>query len=135
MTSKDTRGKRPLFSQFLAQFPLAIDEVCKVSEFGDTKYMPGSWRDVPNGFTEYSDALIRHLAKEARGESLDVESACLTAAHTAWNAMARLEILLRSAAEITGATPPPPRLYKCADPDCPGYPTPASEGAHRRCRQ
>jgi hypothetical protein len=50
---------------------------------------------VPNGIDRYTDAAYRHLLKEAQGEMVDPDSKLLHAAHTAWNALARLDLILR----------------------------------------
>jgi hypothetical protein len=39
--------------------------------------------------------MYRHDQKEILGEEFDDESGLIHATHTAWNAMARLELLLR----------------------------------------
>lgn len=84
-------------SLVLGGFSRALAEVSKVGTFGAAKYTDNGWRTVPNGFERYSDAQIRHLLQEASGEQVDPESGLLHAAHTAWNALARLELLLTSA--------------------------------------
>lgn len=50
---------------------------------------------VPNGPQKYRGAMYRHDQKEILGEEFDDESGLIHATHTAWNAMARLELLLR----------------------------------------
>ena len=39
--------------------------------------------------------MVRHLLKEGSGERLDPDSGLMHAAHTAWGALARLELILR----------------------------------------
>lgn len=87
-------GKSPIYRGGLAYFPKAISAVAAVSGFGASKYSWNGWRGVPDGYNRYSDALVRHLGYEAEGESVDPDSGLLHAAHAAWNALARLEILL-----------------------------------------
>lgn len=65
-----------------------------MSEFGANKYAWKGWEKADNGFDRYSDALVRHISKEAV-ELLDPDSKLTHAAHTAWNALARLELLTR----------------------------------------
>lgn len=88
-------GKPPIFRGALAYFPRAIGAVAAVSAFGASKYAWKGWEGVPDGFNRYSDAMVRHLAYEGEGEVLDPDSGLLHASHTAWNALARLELLLR----------------------------------------
>jgi len=77
-------------------FPRALAEVSRVATFGADKYTDGGWQAVPNGRVRYTDAMIRHILEEARGIEQDPESLLLHAAHTAWNALARLELELRA---------------------------------------
>ena len=76
-------------------FPRALEAVGQVSTFGANKYSPGGWQHVEDGVVRYTDALYRHLLAEARGEDVDLDSGLLHAAHSAWNALARLELMLR----------------------------------------
>jgi hypothetical protein len=75
-------------------FARALVEVAKVGTFGAAKYTDNGWRSVPNGQQRYTDALYRHLLEEAQGLECDAGSNLLHAAHTAWNALARLELIL-----------------------------------------
>lgn len=76
-------------------FSNAIHEVSKVGTFGSKKYTDNGWKDVPDGFARYTDAMLRHFLAESK-EDIDKESNLLHAAHLAWNALARLELLLAS---------------------------------------
>lgn len=78
----------------LGDFSLALMSVADVGTFGAIKYSRGGWQSVDNGFERYTDAMWRHLIKE-RHEPVDADSNLLHAAHLAWNALARLELLLR----------------------------------------
>lgn len=88
-------GKAPIFRGAVSYFPRAISAVAAVSAFGASKYAWKGWENVPDGFNRYSDAMVRHLAYEGEGEILDPDSGLLHAAHAAWNALARLELLIR----------------------------------------
>ena len=92
---KDDNGKVDL--TFLGYWPNALQAVCAVSEFGAKKYTRGGWRTVPQGFMRYTAAMLRHYFGECRGEKVDPETHLLHAAHLAWNAMSRLELLLTEA--------------------------------------
>lgn len=76
-------------------FARALLEVGKVGTFGAKKYTDNGWMEVPNGIERYTDALQRHLLTEATGEDCDPDSELLHAAHAAWNALARLDLMLR----------------------------------------
>lgn len=88
-------GKAPVFRGAVAYFPRAIQAVASVSAFGATKYAWSGWRHVPDGLNRYSDAMVRHMLAEAEGQDLDPDSGLLHAAHTGWNALARLELILQ----------------------------------------
>lgn len=94
-------GKSPIYRGAISYFPRAISLVAAVSAFGASKYAWGGWRDVDDGVNRYSDAMVRHLGYEAEGESVDPDSGLLHAAHIAWNALARLELLLNQGTDKT----------------------------------
>lgn len=80
-------------------FPLALLEIGKVATFGAAKYTDNGWVEVENGVERYTDAMYRHQLAEATDQWLDDESGLAHAAHAAWCALARLELLLREVAE------------------------------------
>ena len=51
-------------------FALALTEVGKVGTYGATKYTADGWKSVPDGVDRYTDAMYRHLLREATGEDL-----------------------------------------------------------------
>lgn len=79
--------------------PRALLAVAEVGTFGANKYSDGGWQHVPNGINRYTDAMDRHRLKEFTEGSHDKDSELLHAAHLAWNALARLELLLRKDAK------------------------------------
>lgn len=79
----------------LGGFSRALTEVSRVGTFGANKYTDNGWQHVPDGISRYTDAMHRHLLAEAAGEQRDPESELLHAAHAAWNALARLDLMLR----------------------------------------
>jgi len=87
-------GKSPVYRGAIAYFPRAIRAVAAVSAFGASKYAWNGWKSVDDGANRYVDAMVRHLTYEAEGEVVDSDSGHLHAAHTAWNALARLELIL-----------------------------------------
>lgn len=85
---------KPRAALALGGFARALVEVARVGTFGAAKYSDDGWRSVPDGAERYADALCRHLLADLAGEANDPESGLAHAAHTAWNALARLELLL-----------------------------------------
>ena len=92
--SKLDAGKNRL-GLVLLDFAKAIEVVGDVGTYGANKYTPHGWTTVPNGQERYTDAMLRHLFREAQGELLDPDTKILHAGHLAWNALARLEFTLR----------------------------------------
>lgn len=88
-------GKSPVYRGAVSYFPRAIQAVAAVSGFGASKYAWKGWEGVADGFSRYSDAMVRHLTYEGAGEDVDPDSGLLHAAHVAWNALARLELLIK----------------------------------------
>jgi hypothetical protein len=78
----------------LLDFSLPLIEVGKVGTFGANKYSDSGWMQVPNAESRYTDAMFRHLFKEAAGEVYDTDSGLLHSAHAAWNALAILHFKL-----------------------------------------
>lgn len=79
----------------LGGFARALREVSKVGTYGADKYTDDGWVDVPNGVARYTDAMYRHLAEEQMGEANDKDTSLKHAAHAAWNALARLDLIMR----------------------------------------
>jgi hypothetical protein len=88
-------GKAPVFRGAIDYFPRALEAVAAISAFGASKYTWRGWESVPDGINRYSDALARHLVKQRIEGDNDADSGMLHAAHAAWNALARLELILR----------------------------------------
>jgi hypothetical protein len=88
-------GKSPALRGCVGYFPRAVLAVAAVSDHGAKKYTWRGWESVPGGIDRYGDALVRHMAMEYVGPLHDADSGLLHAAHAAWNAMARLELILR----------------------------------------
>ncbi len=75
----------------LLEFSLALMAVAEVATYGAQKYSLGGWRQVPDGQRRYTDAMMRHLLA---GGGVDPDSGIAHDAHSAWNALARLEMRL-----------------------------------------
>ena len=83
----------------ISGFCNALQAVSEVGTMGANKYTDFGFLEVENGVSRYTDALYRHLLSEHAGEEEDKESGLLHAAHAAWNALARLELMLREEGE------------------------------------
>ena len=79
----------------LSGFSGALTEVGRVGTYGAEKYTANGWITVPQGVERYTDAMLRHQFAEFSGEQYDRDTDLLHAAHLAWNALARLELVLR----------------------------------------
>jgi len=88
-------GKPCTYRGVVQYFPRAVTAVAEISTFGASKYAWAGWEKVDDGVARYSDAMMRHLFKEGAGEEFDDDSGLMHAAHAAWGALARLELILR----------------------------------------
>lgn len=77
----------------LLMFGRALTAVAEVGTYGAVKYTRGGWRSVHDGINRYTAAMLRHIFKEDREEK-DTDLPVMHAAQTAWNALARLELIL-----------------------------------------
>jgi hypothetical protein len=89
---------KPRLGLVLGAFANALVEVGKVGTYGAQKYTDNGWLDVPKGKARYTDALLRHVLAETN-ETHDPDTLLLHAAHAAWNALARLELVMRKRGE------------------------------------
>ena len=85
---------KPRVALILNDMPRALLAVAEVATYGAKKYSEGGWLHVENGVSRYTDAMDRHRLKEGI-EPTDADTDLLHAAHGAWNALARLELMLR----------------------------------------
>lgn len=88
-------GKSPVLRGAFQYFPRAIKYLASISEIGAKKYSWKGWEKVPDGVNRYGDALARHLLAEEVEGPIDSDTGCLHAGQVAWNAMARLELILK----------------------------------------
>lgn len=108
MNQKHDAGKAPMWRGLMCYFPRALRWVARVSQFGNDKYHEwGGWTKVEDAQRRYADALGRHLAHYAAGETLDPESGLPHLAHAAWNALAILELASRTNLEEPEVAPVP----------------------------
>lgn len=88
-------GGKLLPNLVLGRFARALEAVTEVGTYGARKYIPRGWETVPDGVERYSEAMMRHWLAEQQGIEFDEESHLRHATHLAWNALARLELMLR----------------------------------------
>lgn len=101
--SKLDAGKAPIWQGVMGYFPRAIIALASLSGYGANKYTWKGWETVPDGENRYGNAMGRHIAKEAIEGDWDLDAQndpkfpgdILHATQIAWNAMARLELMLR----------------------------------------
>jgi hypothetical protein len=86
---------KPRCALVLGGFARALLEVSKVGTYGAVKYTPHGWTQVPQGPDRYDDAGLRHWLAEKAGQPADPDTQLLHASHQAWNALARLDLMLR----------------------------------------
>jgi hypothetical protein len=79
----------------MSGFARALWAVCEIGTYGATKYSARGWEQVPEGRERYDDAEMRHKLREWMGEYKDKDSSLRHAAHEAWNALAKLELMIR----------------------------------------
>lgn len=85
---------KPRAGLVLGDFANALMAVAVVGTYGAAEYTDSGWRVVPNGIERYTDAMQRHWLKEKTEGSYDGKSGLLHAAQVAWNALARLELII-----------------------------------------
>lgn len=77
--------------------PRAIESLARVMTWAihEKGYKESDWLRLPDAEQAFHGGLHRHDNKEMRGQEFDDESGLEHAIHTAWNAMARVEMILR----------------------------------------
>ena len=102
----DGKGKKydsgkPMPGTLVNVFPEALLAIGMCIEFGTHKYPnPNNWKQVEGASKRYQDSLMRHLIKHNLGETKDRETGLPHLAHTAWNALAILQLYLMDHPEI-----------------------------------
>lgn len=94
-------GKVDVLRGAIQYFPRALKAIARVSELGAKKYSWKGWESVPDGIRRYGAALMRHLlADNDESTAVDdgpggVGAEVMHCTQVAWNACARLELVLR----------------------------------------
>lgn len=93
-------GKLPVWSAVVGWFPRAIREVARTSAYGNAnrphQALDEKLFSLPGGYTKFTDSLVRHLLDEQiEGEINHSDGELYHASQVAWNALVRLEILMR----------------------------------------
>lgn len=91
-------------------FSRALDAVVDVGTYGANKYTPHGWVTVPDGQARYLDAMLRHQQEVFREGALAVnhkDGDVYHLAQVAWNALAVLELAIRSQAAASAAQSSP----------------------------
>ncbi len=91
--AKADKGK--VEASLLLDFGQALLSVAAVSTHGVAKYSRHGWLHVDDGERRYKDAMMRHILAQGV-EDNDPDSGLSHAAHVAWNALAALELHLRT---------------------------------------
>lgn len=95
-------GKPEVYTGVFQSFPLALQEISRITIEGTKE--PGhvlhGWKEVPEGFKRYSEAMGRHLLREAL--TGDPDEHTFQIATTCWNDLARLEHRLQDRVKAEG---------------------------------
>jgi hypothetical protein len=81
-------------THLLKDFGLALMAVADLMTKGAEKYVEGGWLSVANGIQRYEDALLGHYLRETY-EEYDADMLIPHEVQTAFNALARLELMIR----------------------------------------
>ncbi len=87
--------KIPIHTVLIKQFPLALKAITQRSVLGHEKYLEHDvdWQGFSRvQLSDYENALVRHIFREGEDNELELDHDIATA----WNALAILEIKLRS---------------------------------------
>lgn len=96
---KEHKGKAPIWQGVVTQFPRALAQIAHITMEGAVApgHVWNGWKEVPDGFKKYSDAMHRHATAERFRGPRDL--LIHDVATTAWNALARLEHLMCEGAD------------------------------------
>jgi len=81
-------------TDLLLDFGLALTAVADLGTTGSKKYSEGGWKTVQDGIKRYTAAMTGHMLKE-RFEDVDSDTKIPHAVATAWNSLARLQLMIQ----------------------------------------
>ena len=88
-----------VMASLLLDFNKALLAVAEVGTIGAKKYSRGGWKEVPDGYNRYTDAMLRHLFADSDYDDGVGGTGLLHDAQVAWNALARLQYRLEGKLE------------------------------------
>ncbi len=102
-------GKVDMLRGAIQYFPNALSAIARVSELGARRYSWKGWVSVPDGIRRYGAALLRHILPDDPFAVDDgpggLGNEVLHATQVAWNALARLELILEEKKKQNAPTP------------------------------
>ena len=81
-------SKKADLSLLFRAFGPVLDDVARLTSFGEQKYSPLGWREQENGEARYISAAMRHISAHLSGTEIDEESGLPHLVHAAWCTMA-----------------------------------------------
>jgi phosphoribosyl-ATP pyrophosphohydrolase len=81
-------SKKPDLSLLFRAFGPVLDDIARLTSFGEQKYSPLGWREQENGKARYISAAMRHISAHLSGTEIDEESGLPHLVHAAWCIMA-----------------------------------------------
>lgn len=96
--AKMDSGKVDVMKGAWFYFPRALTQVARVSEAGAKKYSWKGWEKVLDGIARYTAAMGRHIKEDPYSTDNGLGGLgadYLHASQVAWNALARLELIMR----------------------------------------
>ena len=96
MNEAQERKATPIFSGVIKYFPLALEEVARVSKAGNDQHNAGQplhWAREKS--TDHLDCIARHLTDHAKGNTFDTDGQ-RHLAKVAWRALAQLQLDLEN---------------------------------------
>lgn len=82
-------SEKPKLAEMFISFAEPLTELCKVYEFGFTKYGKDNWQKLSDGKQRYLNAFCRHMLK-SQSEKYDPETGFTHLTHCCFNALAAL---------------------------------------------
>jgi hypothetical protein len=81
-------SRKPDLSLLFRAFGPVLDDLARLTSFGEQKYSPLGWREQKDGEARYISAAMRHLSAHLSGTTIDTESNLPHLVHAVWSLMA-----------------------------------------------